>query len=133
MCLSFIRYYYALRLRPDIISRDDPTYPFKSPMQPYLGYFGLVGSCLIIVFVGVSTFMQGHFDLAIFLSSYGAVIVSVAVYFIYKLIYKTRVKKLHQIDLDTGRKESDREDWEEAKVYKGTKTEWLKKVKEYVF
>lgn len=132
MCLSFIRFYYALQLRPDIVSRNDPHYPFKSPLQPYLAYYGLVGSTLFVLFLGISVFF-GQFTWEMFLSSYGSVVIFVAVYCLYKFFYKTRVKKLDQIDLDTGRKESHREDWSEAKMYKNTKTDWLKKARSYIF
>ncbi|GMM38245.1 hypothetical protein DASC09_055840 [Saccharomycopsis crataegensis] len=116
MCLSFIRYYYALQLRPDIISRDDPRYPFKSPLQPFIAFFGLIGTLSIIVFIGANIFVDPHFNAAIFLSSYGAFIAFLLTYFSYKFIYKTRIKNLDQIDLDIGRKESDKDDWNDSHV-----------------
>ncbi|ODV63760.1 transcriptional regulator of multiple amino acid permease [Ascoidea rubescens DSM 1968] len=131
MCLSFNRYYYGLKLRPDIISREDKMYPFRSPFQPYLSYYGLVGSSIIALLMGYTNFLRSRWDTLSFISSYGAIILFFLMYFGYKKLFKTRIKKLDQIDFDTGRKEIDRIVWDENTEYTKTLKDWFKSLISY--
>lgn len=130
MCISFLRFYYGLKLRPDIISRDDPSYPYRSPFQPYLAIYGLLGSLLIVIFMGYVVFLRGYWNIELFFTSYGAVMIFVICYIGYKLCRSSKIQRLDQLDLDSGRREMDRIVWDEEKFYisslKEVVVRWIK-------
>lgn len=117
MCLSFIRFYYGLKKRPDIISRDDPAYPYKSFLQPYSAFVGLFGSAVIILVMGYTVFLNGYWDTLSFFASYGTLILFAICYIVYKFIYGTRIPSLETLDFDSGRREMDRYIWDGNKDY----------------
>lgn len=117
MCLSYLRFYYGLKLRPDIISRDDKAYPYKSPFQPYSAIIGLVGSGIIILGMGFVVFLKGEWDTLFFFSCYGTLIVFAILYVAYRLIRGTRIPSLETLDFDSGRREFDRYIWDGGKDY----------------
>ncbi|AAS54320.2 AGL171Wp [Eremothecium gossypii ATCC 10895] len=126
--VSFLRFYYALKRRPDIISRDDPTYPYRSPMQPFLSFYGLIGSGLVVIFMGFTNFLHGFWSTRSFLSSYGGLIFFITSYFAYKLFGASKIQSLEQLDMDTGRREMDRMIWDEHRQYSGSLWERFKYV-----
>ena len=117
MCLSFIRFYYALELRPDIISRNDDDYPYRSPFQPYLAYSGLVLGMFLVFVSGFVVFLKNQWSTAFFISSYGCLFLFVICYVGYKICRGTKTHRLDQVDLDSGRREIDRVIWEDEKNY----------------
>ncbi|CAH2350786.1 SPS-sensor component Ssy1p [[Candida] railenensis] len=117
MCLSFIRFYYGLKKRPDIMSRDDKSYPYKSHFQPYSAIIGLVGSGLIIFLMGFVVFLKGEWDTLFFFASYGTLMVFAVLYFGHKFIKGTRTPSLETIDFDSGRREMDRYIWDGGREY----------------
>lgn len=117
MCLSFIRFYYALRLRPDIISRNDGDYPYRSPLQPYLAYFGLILGLFLVFASGFVVFLKNEWSALFFISSYGTSFLFVFCYLGYKLFKRCKLQRLDQIDLDSGRREIDRVIWEDEQNY----------------
>lgn len=128
MCLSFLRFYYGLKLRPDIISRDDSSYPYRSPLQPFLAIYGLFGSMLIVLLMGFVVFLKGYWDTKTFFTSYGALIMFVICYAGYKIFRSSKIHRLDQLDLDSGRREIDRIIWEEDQYYISSIKEMFKKV-----
>lgn len=127
MCLSFLRFYYGLKLRPDIISRDDPSYPYRSPLQPFLAIYGLFGSLLIVILMGFVVFLKGFWDTKTFFMSYGALMLFVVCYVGYKICRSSRIHRLDQLDLDSGRREMDRIIWDEDKYYISSFKEVIKR------
>lgn len=117
MCLSFIRFYYALELRPDIISRNDDDYPYRSPFQPYLAYSGLILGMFLVFASGFVVFLKNEWSTAFFISSYGCLFLFVICYVGYKICRGTKTHRLDQVDLDSGRREIDRVIWEDEKNY----------------
>lgn len=117
MSLSFIRFYYGLRRRPDIISRDDKNYPYRSPFQPYSAFVGLIGSAFIILGMGFVVFLQDEWDTMFFFSSYGTLIVFAVLYVGYRLVRGTRIPTLDTLDFDSGRTELDRVIWDRGREY----------------
>lgn len=128
MCLSFLRFYYGLKLRPDIIARDDPSYPYRSPLQPFLAIYGLFGSLLIVILMGFVVFLKGFWDTKTFFMSYGALMLFVVCYVGYKIFRSSRIHRLDQLDLDSGRREMDRIIWDEDKYYTSSLKEIVKRV-----
>ncbi len=117
MCLSFIRFFYGLSLRPDIINRDDENYPYKSPFQPYLAYFGMIAGFSIVILSGFLVFLRGSWSSANFISSYGSLFLFILCYVVYKVFRRTKIHRLDQLDLDSGRREIDRIIWEDEQNY----------------
>lgn len=129
MNFSFLRFFYALKKRPDIISRDDSMFPYKSPLQPYLSIYGLIGSLIMVFFAGFTSFFHGFWATEIFFSCYGGLIFFIVCYTGYKLIGTSKFQRLDQLDMDTGRREIDRTIWKEHKEYDGN---WREKMSSLV-
>ncbi|QPG75974.1 hypothetical protein FOA43_003360 [Brettanomyces nanus] len=117
MCLSFIRFYYGLKLRPDIINRDDENYPYKSPFQPFLAYFGMISSFFTVIISGFLVFLKAKWSPMHFISCYGSLFVFIFCYITYKIFRRTKIHRLDQLDLDSGRREIDRIIWEDEQNY----------------
>jgi Amino acid transporters len=117
MCLSYIRFYFGLKRRPDIISRDDKSYPYKSPFQPYSAIVGLIGSSTIILSMGFVVFLEGEWSVVFFFASYGTLIVFAILYLGYKIVKGTRIHSLDTLDFDSGRTEMDRYIWDGGREY----------------
>lgn len=115
MCISFLRFYYGLKYRPDIIARDDKAYPYRSPFQPFLAIYGLFGSIFIAGSTGFVSFIHGYWNVKTFFTAYGAIIIFAGCYVGYKLTRSSRIQRLDQLDLDSGRREMDRMIWDEEK------------------
>ncbi|SGZ58771.1 CIC11C00000001213 [Sungouiella intermedia] len=117
MCLSYIRFFYGLKKRPDIMSREDKSYPYRSPFQPYSAIVGLTGSSVILLGMGYVVFMKDHWDTMFFFSSYGSLILFAALYLGYKVTKGTRILSLEALDFDSGRREMDIYIWDGGKEY----------------
>lgn len=128
MNVSFLRFFYALKIRPDIISRDDPMFPYKSPFQPYLSYYGLFGSIVMVVFSGFTSFFHGFWNVKIFFSCYGGLIFFIVSYVGYKIFGTSKLQRLDQVDMDVGRIEMDRSIWNAKTDYKGNWKERFSKL-----
>lgn len=126
--VSFLRFYYALKLRQDIISRDDRSYPYRSPFQPYLSLYGLFGCFMFVLFMGYTNFLQKYWNTKSFFSAYGGLMLFSACYLGYKIIGTSKIQRLDQLDMDTGRREMDRIMWNEYRQYSGPYRERAKKL-----
>ncbi|SCV00699.1 LAME_0G11430g1_1 [Lachancea meyersii CBS 8951] len=126
--VSFLRFYYALKKRPDIISRSDPSFPYRSPFQPFTAYYGLTGSVVIMLLMGFVNFLRGFWSTKMVFSCYGGLLYFGVTYLGYKLIKSSKIQRLDQIDLDTGRREMDRMRWIEHREYTGSWRESLHKL-----
>ncbi|KAK9466724.1 amino acid permease-domain-containing protein [Lipomyces arxii] len=112
ICLSYIRFYYGLRLRPDIVQRDMPSYPYRSPFQPYTAYFGLIGCVLLVIFNDMTIFIE--FEWQYLFASYVSLVLFLICFLGYKFWRQTRIVPLSQLDLDLGRREMDQYESETA-------------------
>lgn len=115
--ISFLRFYYALRERSDFISRDDKTYPFKSPFQPFLALYGLVGCLMFVIFMGFTNFLTGFWNVRSFFSAYGGLMIFICCYIGYKIVGTSKIQRLDRLDMDTGRREMDKMIWSEHRQY----------------
>lgn len=50
--------------------RDSPLYPYKSHGQWLKAFYGLVGSCILLLFNGVPAFLEEPFNVRKFVSAY---------------------------------------------------------------
>lgn len=130
MNVSFLRFFYALRKRPDIIDRNAKEYPYKSPFQPYLAIFGIISTLLLLLLNGIQNFFS--WNTLNFISSYCNIGVFFILYFGYTWVKGSNINNLEQIDLDSGRREMDRIIWKEDVDYSLNLKEFLHKVFSYV-
>lgn len=114
---SFLRFYYALRQRSDFLSRDDKTYPFKSPFQPFLAFYGLFGCLIFVIFMGFTNFITGFWNVRSFFSAYGGLMIFISCYIGYKIVGTSKIQRLDRLDMDTGRREMDKMIWSEHRQY----------------
>lgn len=76
--------------------------PFKSLWYPWNAYFGLIANVFLALVQGWTTLAP--FDAGNFVDAYILLPLFPIIYFGYKLVYKTRLWRLHEIDLDSGRR-----------------------------
>lgn len=100
----YLRFYYALRYNG--IDRD--TLPYKSPFQPFLGYFALIFCLVIALFNGFDCFFPGRFSAKSFIPPYIDIPIFLSLFFGYKLFKKTKFVGLAEMDLWSGKAEIDR-------------------------
>ncbi|SCU95213.1 LANO_0E09648g1_1 [Lachancea nothofagi CBS 11611] len=115
MNISYLRFYYALKQRPDIISRDAREYPYKSPFQPFLSIYGAVLAILLIILNGFQNFFL--WNTKNFITSYITLVLFVLLYLAYGWMKGSKIDKIEQLDLDSGRREMDRVIWKEDLDY----------------
>ncbi|KAL6945100.1 hypothetical protein ACO0QE_002545 [Hanseniaspora vineae] len=130
MNLAFYRFYHALKLRSDIVSRDSKEYPYRSPFQPYLSIMGMILTGLLLLFCGFQNFIQ--WNTVSFITSYCCLVVFLVLFLGFAIFRYANVWKLEEIDLDTGRRELDREIWVEDRDYLPTFRELLVKILSYI-
>lgn len=130
MNLSFLRFYMALKRRPDIIDRNSKEYPYKSPFQPYLCIFGMASTTFLLLMNGIQNFFV--WKTANFISSYLIIVIFIVLYSGYNVVRTSTINRLEQIDLDSGRREMDRVLWKENADYTLNIQELFHKVFSYV-
>ncbi|KAL4742686.1 hypothetical protein BDV11DRAFT_167080 [Aspergillus similis] len=123
--LAYIRYYHCISRHRSVIERqripqvrrfsrsDYDDYPYRGPLQPYLGYLALVG-CLFVLIVANGASLWGGFYLFPFLSSFLFILVYIGVWVLLKLVRRgtwtwvdlsnsdkvvRKLRKLHDIRL----------------------------------
>lgn len=131
--LSFLRFFYALKRRQDIISRNDQSYPYRSPFQPFLAIYGLMGCTLFIIFMGYTNFLHKYWNTKSFFSAYGGLILFTICYIGYKIMGTSKIQRLDQLDMDSGRREMDRSIWDEHQQYSGPYRERLKRLVNWLY
>ncbi|KAF2638091.1 hypothetical protein P280DRAFT_471753 [Massarina eburnea CBS 473.64] len=105
MCFTFIRFYKACKAQ----GVDRNTLPYKGFWQPYAAYYGLAGTFVMALVGGYTVFLDDFWNVPDFLFSYMMIFLFPILYFGWKFIKKTKVKKLYEIDLQ--------EDVEEIEEY----------------
>ncbi|KAJ5223242.1 Amino acid/polyamine transporter I [Penicillium chermesinum] len=111
--VTYIRFYRGLKYHG--IPRSQ--LPFKSPFQPYLAYFAIIFSSTVAFFNGFDAFFPGHFSAKSFIPPYIDIPIFLCLFLGYKLVKRTKLVKLEDFDLWSGKEEADRLEavWEEPK------------------
>ena len=76
--------------------------PFKSLWYPWNAYFGLFANVFLALVQGWTTLSP--FDAGTFVDAYILLPLFPLIYFVYKIVFKTRFWRVHEIDLDSGRR-----------------------------
>ncbi|KAF4416349.1 AAT family amino acid transporter [Fusarium acutatum] len=94
--LCHIRFMKALALQG--ISRSE--LPYVAPLQPYLSWYGLFFSVLIIITSGFQVFIE--WDTSSFFTAYISLILFIVMFVGHKLIFRTKLVPLNEMDIITG-------------------------------
>lgn len=108
ICVSFIRFHKAYLIQGNKIE----DLPYRSPGGLYGAYYAICWVIIIITFNGYTAFL-GQFNIASFVSSYIDVPIFLGLLIGYKLIKKTKMVPLEDVDLVSGVRDIDELDWEE--------------------
>ncbi|EEU49037.1 uncharacterized protein NECHADRAFT_30847 [Fusarium vanettenii 77-13-4] len=93
MCITYIRFYKACQLQ----GVDRSTFPYRGWFQPYSAYLGLGFVIFVLFGYGYSSFTP--WDVTNFFTHYGMVIVAVVTYSSWKIIHKSKVVPMAEMDL----------------------------------
>jgi len=125
--LSYLRFYYGLKKQG--LSRSE--FPYKAPLQPWLSWYGLIFFTLIIILNGFQVFLKGNWNISTFFAAY----ITLPIFFIcwagWKIIKRTKVVPLAEIDFDSGRRELDELEARDKENFKADK--WYQKVSGILF
>lgn len=99
--IAYLRFYYAIKAQ----NIDRKSLPFTSIVQPFAGWYVLVATTIIIFFSGFSVFLEGNWNTANFVTNYLPIAVFVVLFFGYKLIVRSKLIPLTEVDLISGIRE----------------------------
>ncbi|KAF2163595.1 hypothetical protein M409DRAFT_68492 [Zasmidium cellare ATCC 36951] len=106
ICITYLRFFYGLR--HNNIARTSLLW--KAPFQPFLAYFGLCFCAIVAFFNGYDAFFPGKFSAKTFIPPYIDIPIFLALYLGYKLVKRTEIVKLKDMDLWSGKAEIDRQE-----------------------
>ncbi|KAL4778371.1 amino acid permease/ SLC12A domain-containing protein [Aspergillus varians] len=100
---SVITFTYT-RFRKALMAQGIPreSLPYQSLGQPYVAYIALVATTVMAFVGGYEVFLPGNWDIPTFLFSYTMIGVFPVLYFGWKLIHRTSIRKVEDIDVTTG-------------------------------
>ncbi|KAK2466682.1 hypothetical protein APHAL10511_000940 [Amanita phalloides] len=90
---TYLRFYNALKAHG--ISRD--SLPYKTFWQPFCGYYALSGTLIMTFVNGYTVFLPGRWNTTTFFFSYTMIGVVPLLYILWKLLHKTKLRKLEDI------------------------------------
>ncbi|KAK0389002.1 hypothetical protein NLU13_2579 [Sarocladium strictum] len=96
ICLCHIRFMNALKFQG--LAREN--LPYRAPFQPYLSWYGIFFTVLILLTSGFTVFIK--WNTSNFFACYISVILFLALYVGHKLICRTKVVPLKEVDLAKG-------------------------------
>ncbi|KAI0163941.1 amino acid permease/ SLC12A domain-containing protein [Xylariaceae sp. FL1272] len=96
ICIVYLRFYYACKAQ----NLDRRSLPYYGWAQPYCGYVGLVFFTLVVTVYGYTVFLPGNFDVGTFFTYYLFVLLAPIFYFGWKLVKRTKVVPLVEVDLE---------------------------------
>jgi amino acid transporter len=106
ICVAYIRFKKALEAQ----GVDRNTLIFKSPFQPFTAWFGLIYFSIIIIFNGFAVFTRGMWNVQDFLVAYIGIPIFFGFYFFWKILKRTKIHNVAEVDLFTGKAAIDAED-----------------------
>ncbi len=98
-CYAYLRFRKAYAIQ----GYDVAALPYRARLQPFSSWFSIIACGLVIFFSGWSVFLKGNFTASGFLTSYLGIPVFFVPWIGWKLWHKTKVVKLSEVDLDSGR------------------------------
>ena len=80
----------------------DTFLPARSRFQPWIGWYTLIFSFVMLFLQGYGVFMPGQWEVSTFIFNYGAIFIDLAAYLLYKVMYRTRRVRGKDADFVTG-------------------------------
>ncbi|KAK4058381.1 hypothetical protein OIO90_000539 [Microbotryomycetes sp. JL221] len=98
---AFLRFRDACKVQR--VDRNE--FPFKSPLQPFIGWFAVISCWIIIIFSGWSVFLAGSWDTGSFVASYIGLPIFFVPMAVWRLVHgkSAGMVSLTQMDLFSGR------------------------------
>ena len=81
---------------------DRNLLPFKSSLQPYAAWYGIVSISIILLLSGFSVFLRGNWDTATFVTYYIPLMFAPILFGIASYVMKSRFVKAQDMDFITG-------------------------------
>ncbi|KAF3388095.1 putative proline-specific permease put4 [Talaromyces pinophilus] len=103
ICYAFTRFRAALHAQ----GMSTENIWFRSPFQPYLAWTCLIFFAIVSFFNGFSVFMKGNWSVSSFLVAYIGFPIFGAFYISWKILKRTKVHPLEDVDLVTEKAEID--------------------------
>lgn len=122
ICIAHIRFRKAM-----VVQGDDPSrLPFRAALYPYGTYFALGATIFLVFFQGYTAFLN-PFSVDDFIINYILLPVFVMLVVGYKIWNKTKIVKLEEMDIWTGRRVAVIDETETGKEHG-----WLVKLKDII-
>ena len=81
---------------------DRSLLPFKSSLQPYAAWYGVVTTSIILLFSGFSVFIRGNWDTADFVTNYIPLMIAPILFGVASFVMKSKPIKTEDMDFITG-------------------------------
>lgn len=104
--VTYLRWHKGVKVQ----AIDKSEFPFRAPFQPYLTYYGLFMTSLILFFNGWAVFIHGNWDTATFITSYIPLLLFVVLYFGYRFIFGAKLINVEDMDFVTGSRDAEEEE-----------------------
>jgi len=113
--IAYIRFHKAVKRQ----GVDRSAFPYLAPFQPWFSYYGLFIITVVTFFNGFTVFLDGNFTASGFLTAYITIPIFILFYLGWKIVKRTSIIPIMDIDLIAGRRELDEMDAsEQAKFVK---------------
>ncbi|KAF7556250.1 hypothetical protein G7046_g6345 [Stylonectria norvegica] len=103
ICFAFIRFHKAQQVQ----GLTDQNIWFRSPFQPYLAWASLIFFAILLVFNGFPVFMSGKWNVSDFVVAYIGIPIFGSLAVFWKIVKKTKMPSLEEMDLVSGKGEID--------------------------
>ena len=81
---------------------DRRLLPFKSSLQPYAAWYGLVTTSTVLLFSGFSVFIRGNWNTADFVTNYIPLMIAPILFGVASFVMKSKPIKPEAMDFITG-------------------------------
>lgn len=98
ICVTYLRF----RAGWNAQGLDRSLLPFKSSLQPYAAWYGLVTTSTILLFSGFSVFIRGNWDTADFVTNYIPLMIAPILFGVASFVMKSKPIKTEDMDFITG-------------------------------
>ncbi|KAJ9610827.1 hypothetical protein H2200_005604 [Cladophialophora chaetospira] len=111
ICVAYLRFRKAQQIQ----GFDQREVGFTTRFQPYVAWFAGIFFTIILIFNGFTVFLSGRWNVNDFLVAYIGIPIFIVLYGFWKIVKKTRIHPLNEVDLVSDKVEIDQLEgtWEE--------------------
>ncbi|KAI9300192.1 amino acid permease [Cunninghamella echinulata] len=96
--ITYLRFYAGMKAQ----GIDRNTLPFKSPLQPFFGYYSVISVTIVCLFSGWYVFLAGNWDTATFVTTYFPIPFFFVLFFVYYFTQPSAFVKASEMDFHSG-------------------------------